>query len=683
LAVVATPEEEPVTSPLSRIGKQWTRCTAFAALALMLPLVLAACGDTAVPTSTTGAGATTAATKPASTTVPAASAAATTAATTGAAAGAPTAGATATTGATGATAAATTGAATTGATAATTGAATTAMTAAAGTDPRGVAPTKRGGGGTLHLLWWQAPTILNEPLAQGTKDSDAARLISEPLASISLNSPVPDVPALAKEIPTTQNGELAMDGKSVTWKLKDGVVWSDGTPFTSADVKATWQYVIKPENGAVTVSNYENVDSIDTPDATTVKVNFKTATSIWYAAFVNVNGVILQKAQTDKCNMDPKSCAINSAPVGTGPYVVKSFTPNDNVQYVINAKYREANAPYFDAVDLKGGGDAATAAKAVQTGNADYAWNLQVTPDILKQLTDSGKAVDLVGGGNGGVEQIFINFTDPNKDVDGEKSSVKAPHPFLTDIKVREAMSYLVDRDGIAKALYGPTAKPWCNVLLGTASVALQSKNTTCSFDVAKANQILEDAGYKKGPDGIRAKGSVRLQVTYATTVNAVREKEEQIIQQAFKQAGIQMDIKNADSSVFFGTPDNPDQHERFEKDLEMWTNGPEDPDARDYLVQFTTQQIPQKANGWSLNNDGRWSNAEYDALFATLGKELNPAKRAQIEVQLNDLIIKNFARIPIVDRSQAEGRRADLTNTTPVPWDSVLWNVAYWQLKK
>jgi len=653
-----------------RIGRGAVQRAAFALLALMLPSLLAACSGAAPTTAPAPTGTAAVGTTGATANTPASGNATAPASTTAA----PTVATAVTT-----TTATTTG--TTGTTATIAPAATTVITAT-GPDPRGAAPMKRGGGGTLHLLWWQAPTILNDHLAAGTNNFDASRIIEEPLAITSANATTPDIPVLAKSIPSAADGSVAADGKSVTWKLKDGVKWSDGTPFTSADVQATYQYVTRKESGASSFDQYAPVASIDTPDATTVKINFKAATALWYTPFTNIQGVVLQKAQLDACK-DRMNCPVNNTPIGTGPYKVKSFAPGDNVQYVINENYREANAPFFDAIDLKGGGDATTAAKAVQTGDVDYAWNLQVTPDILKQLTDSGKAVDLVGGGNGGVEQIFINFTDPSKDVDGEKSSVKAPHPFLTDVKVREAMSYLVDREGIAKTLYGPTAKPWCNVLLGTASVALQSKNTMCSFDVAKANQILEDAGYKKGADGIRTKGSVRLQVTYASTVNAVREKEEQIIQQAFKQAGIQMDIKNADSSVFFGTPDNPDQHERFEKDLEMWTNGPEDPDARDYLVQFTTQQIPQKANGWSLNNDGRWSNAEYDALFATLDKELNPVKRTQIEVQLNDLIIKNFARIPIVDRSQAEGHRADLTNTTPVPWDSVLWNVAYWQLKK
>jgi len=470
----------------------WIRGASFALLALMLPSLLAACGGaapaapTTAPAATTGTTATGAATKAATTASTSAAAGATTAGTVATAATGTGTGASASTMAPGTTAASGT---TTSGAAATTSTGTGTTAAATGPDPHGTAPTIRGGGGTVHLLWWQAPTILNDHLAAGTKDEDASRIVEEPLAITSNNATTPDVPVLAKSIPSTADGSVAADGKSVTWKLKDGVKWSDGTPFTSTDVQATYQYVTRKESGATSFDQYTSIASIDTPDATTVKINFKDATALWYTPFTNIQGVVLQKAQLDSCK-DKMNCAVNNSPIGTGPYKVKSFMPGDNVQYVINENYREANAPFFDAVDLKGGGDATSAAKAIQSGGADYAWNLQVTPDILKQLTDSGKAVDVVGGGNGGVEQIIINFTDPNTTVDGEKSSVKAPHPFLTDVKVRQALSLLIDRDSIAKALYGPTAKPWCNVLLGTAAPALQSKNTTCPYDPAKANQI-------------------------------------------------------------------------------------------------------------------------------------------------------------------------------------------------
>ena len=554
-----------------------------------------------------------------------------------------------------------------------------ATTVATAPDARGSAPAKRGGGGTLRLLWWQAPTLLNAHLAAGNNNKDAARVVTEPLATTSLNSITPDIPVLARELPSVANGLVAADGKSVTWRLRDGVKWSDGTPFTSADVRATWQYVTRKESGATTVVQYSGIADIETPDATTARIIFKAPTALWFTPFTNFDGSVLQKAQTERCT-DAKNCPINDAPVGTGAYKVKSFAPGDNVQYAINENYREANAPFFDAIDLKGGGDATTAAKAVQTGQADYAWNLQVTPEVLAQLTGAGAAVDLVGGGNGGVEQLFLNFTDPNKEVDGEKSSTKAPHPFLTDIKVREAISYLLDRDGIAKNLYGPAGKPWCNVTLGTASQQVNSKNTMCGYDVARANRLLDEAGYVRGADGVRAKGGVRLSLVLGSTVGAVREREGQVVQQAFRMAGIETTLKNADAGVFFGPPGNSDQRLRFEKDIQMWTYGPVTPDARDFFESFTCGQIPQKANNWSRTNEGRYCNPEYDRLFETLDRESNPERRAAIQVQLNDFVVGQYVRLPIVDRAQAQGRAANLRNTNPLPWDSVLWNLAYWQ---
>ncbi len=546
----------------------------------------------------------------------------------------------------------------------------------AGADPRGPSPAKRGGGGTLHLLWWQAPTVLNFHLAANTKDWDASRIVSEPLVVTSLNGPSPDVPVLAKEIPSVQNGELTADGLSVTYRLKEGVKWSDGTPFTAEDFKATWQYVTKPENGATDVVKYQNIASVDTPDATTIKIAFKAPTALWYNAGIQP---VLQKVQLAQCT-NAQNCPINTAPIGTGPFKVKSFASGDIIQYVINENYREANAPYFDAVELKGGGDAGTAAKAVQTGQADFAWNLQLSPDILKGVTDAGKRIEYTDGL--GTELVYLNFTDPNKDVDGEKSSIKTKHPFFSDPKVREAVSWLVDRENIARTLYGPAGSPGCNILQGVPAV-LKSPNTKCGFDIAKANQILDDAGWKKGADGIREKDGVKMRVVFAASINPVREKQQQVIKQAFQQAGIAMEIKNADAGVFYGRPDNPDQFYRFENDMELNTRARTSPDAEDFFSEFTTENIPQKANSWGKLNIGRFSDPDYDKLFAQLARELNPEKRIQLEIQLNDYLTTRYVRIPIVDRATANGMRPDLTNTSITPWDTALWNIAHWQIKK
>src|SRR5207248_688904 len=149
-----------------------------------------------------------------------------------------------------------------------------------------------------------------------------------------------------------------------------------------------------------------------------------------------------------------RNAPFNLKAFGTGPFRVADFKPGDLVVYEPNPTYRDPAKPAFDKIEMKGGGDATSAARAVfQTGEYDYAWNLQVEWPVLQELEKGGKGV-LITSGGGGVEQIFVNQSDPNKEVDGERSSLKAPHPFLTDPKVREALALAIDRDTMAKQLY-------------------------------------------------------------------------------------------------------------------------------------------------------------------------------------------------------------------------------------
>ncbi|MHB8648553.1 MAG: ABC transporter substrate-binding protein, partial [Thermomicrobiales bacterium] len=368
------------------------------ALLFLLPMALAACGGSAA-TNTPQAQAT------AATTSAASNSAAATATTPAAATAATTAGSTAAP------------ASTTAASSATTGTAAPQTGGALFGTPL---TTKRGEGGTLHLLWWQAPTILNIHTANGTKDTDASSIVTEPLARIGPGATLPNIPILAKEIPSTQNGEISADYTTVTWKLKDGVVWSDGEPFTADDVVFTWQFIVKPENGSTSTASYSDIAKVEAVDKTTAKITFKAPAAGWFIPYVGDGGGIIPQHIVGKC-ADIKNCGFNTKPIGTGAYVVTEFVSGDHVTYKANDKFREPNAPYFATVDLKGGGDAVTAAKAVQTNQADFAWNLTVTPDVIKQLTDAGKTVGTPTGFY--VEQLELNMADPRNEVDGELSS--------------------------------------------------------------------------------------------------------------------------------------------------------------------------------------------------------------------------------------------------------------------
>ena len=546
----------------------------------------------------------------------------------------------------------------------------TASTAASG-------PTKRGGGGALKLLWWQAPTILNAHLASGQKDTDASRPVYEPLATIDIDGKF--VPILAAEIPSKENGGLTADGTGVTWKLKSGVKWSDGTPFTAKDVVFTWQYVSDTDTAATTIGVYKSIKNAEAVDDTTVKITFSAPTAGWFEPFVNQNGLIIPAhIFTAGKGAPAKNFPANLAPIGTGPYKVTNFAPGDSVQYAINENYREANKPSFDTVQIKGGGDAPSAARAVlQTGDYDYAWNLQVEDTILKQLETGGKGtVETYLQSN--TERLLINFTDPNKETDGERSSLKNPHPFQTDKAVRNAYALGCDKKTIVETLYGRAGGIGDNLLYNPPQ--FKSPNNTSVFDLAKANALLDGAGYAKSGQ-YRAKNGVPMKIVYQTTVNSVRQKTQQIIKDSWEKLGIQVELKSIDAGVYFSSDaGNPDTSSHFYADVEMYTNGNSSPEPFAYMEGLSTAQIAQKSNQWSGNNNPRWSNKEYDAVIEQLKTELDPTKRIALYIKANDIEIQDFAEIPLVARRGVYGKAKTLTGPNPPSsWDSELWNIANW----
>ncbi len=544
-------------------------------------------------------------------------------------------------------------------------------------------PGKRGGGGTLKLLYWQAPTVLNTHLAQGTKDQDASRPVYEPLATIDGDGKF--IPILATEIPSQANGGLSADQKVVTWKLKSGVKWSDGQPFTAKDVAFTYDYVIDPKTGATTTGDYKSIEKVEAVDDTTVRITFKESQAGWYIPFVGgYRGVILpQHIFSAGKGEAAKNFAANLQPVGTGPYrvVQGGFKPGDAVSYEINPNFRDANAPFFDRVEWKGGGDAVSAARAViQTGDYDYGWNLQVEAAILTQLQQTGTRGSVFTIISPNCERLIINFSDPNKEVDGQRSEKNTPHPFLTDKAVRQAMALACDKKTIVDVGYGQGGAIADNILYTPAQ--FNSPNNKSEFSLDKANQVLDQAGWTKSGQ-YRAKGGVQLSLVYYTTVNTVRQKTQQIIKDAWEKAGIKTELKSADAGVFFSSDlGNTDTAAKCYVDVEMFTNGNSTPEPFSYMEDQTTEKIAQKSNQWSLGNYGRWSNKDYDATIDQLEKELDPAKRAQLFIKANDIMVQDYAQIPLVYRQSVSCKAKNLDIGPTTSWDCESWNIANWVKK-
>jgi peptide/nickel transport system substrate-binding protein len=536
-------------------------------------------------------------------------------------------------------------------------------------------PTKRGGGGALKVLWWQGPTLLNPHFAVGTKDQDGSRIFYEPLASWDPDGNL--VPVLATEIPSLQNGGVTRDGKAVTWKLKQGVQWHDGKPFTADDCLFTWEFAADPATASVSIATYKDI-KVDKLDSHTIRVNFQKPTPFWADPFCGVRGMIIPRHLFEAFKGGKsREAPTNLKPVGTGAYRFVDFKPGDIVRGELNPNYHMPNRPFFDTIEMKGGGDAVSAARAViQSGEYDYAWNMQVEDEILKRFEQGGRGrADIVTGGN--IEHIQLNTTDPWKEVEGERSSVKTQHPFLTDPAVRQALSVLVDRASVQEQIYGRTGVATANFL--NAPERFRSRNMKWELNVERASQILETAGWKRGADGIRAKEGVKLKMVYQTSINAPRQKTQQIVKQAAAKAGIDMELKSVTSSVYFSSDvANPDTYTKFYTDIQMYTTTMTQPDPELFMNQFTSWEVASKDNKWQGRNITRWRSEEYDKLYRAAESEMDPVKRAALFIRMNDLVVQNVVVIPVVQRP----RVAAVSNRLRVEqsgWDSDFWNLPNW----
>ena len=536
-------------------------------------------------------------------------------------------------------------------------------------------PTKRGGGGALKVLYWQAAVHLNPHYAGGTKDQDASRIFYEPLAGWDSEGNL--IPCLAAEIPTRANGGLTADGRSVTWKLKRGVTWHDGKPFTADDVLFTAAYAGDPAASMITIATYKDI-KVTKIDSHTVRIDFPKPTPFWAEPMVGSIGPILPKHVFEPfMGAKSRDNPANIKPVGTGPYKIIEFKPGDTLRAEAYAGYHMPNQPYFDTLEVKGGGDATSAARAVlQTSEFDVGWNLAVEDEILKRLEAAGKGkMEFKAGSD--IEFVSLNVTDPWNEVDGERASAKSKHPAFSDKVVRDAMSLLVDRKGIQEVIYGRGAIATSNFLNNPPR--FRSSNTKYEFNIDKAIALLEGAGWKKGADGIRAKGNVKLKFVYQTSVSGPRQKCQAIIKDACTKAGIDLELKSVVAAVFFGSDfANPDTYQKFWTDIQMFTTTMTQPDPQFFMEQFTTAQHSQKANKWASRNLVRWSNKEYDETFAAAQVELDPVKRAALFIKCNDLLVNDGYVIPLFARPRPVGVVNKMVIQSSA-WDGLTWAIGYW----
>ena len=541
---------------------------------------------------------------------------------------------------------------------------------------------ERGADGHVNVLYWQAPSTLNPYLSSGTKDVESASLILEGLGGFNEKGEV--IARLAESVPTVENGGVAADLTSITWKIKEGMLWSDGTPVTSADAKFTYEYCTHPEGGCAQAARYEGISAIETPDAQTIVIKFAAPKPNPYTAFVGGTSPLLQAAQFANCLGAAASTCTDQdfKPIGTGPFMVTEFKTNDTVSLAANPNYRDPAKPAFATMTVKGGGDAEAAARAVmETGEFDYAWNTQINPELQAAMATGGKGVFLNGFGTL-VERIEMNMTDPSADLpEGERSTVAHPHPILSDMKVRTALSMAIDRQVLVDVGYGSAGRPTCN-LVPAPEMFADATNTGClAQDIEGAKKLLDEAGWVAGADGVREKDGKKLHLLYQTSTNPVRQDFQALVKGWWEEIGVSVELKNIDASVFFGgDAGSPDTFQKFYADVEMYANNFDGTDPEPYLAQYMCDKIPGPANQWQGENINRFCDPAYDALVKEMSATADMAKRGELAKKMNGMLTKDtMTVVPLVDRGRLSAASVTLGGVVLNTWDTEMWNAQDW----
>ena len=536
----------------------------------------------------------------------------------------------------------------------------TAATAAACALAAALAPAtanaQRGSAGHLNILYWQAASTVNPYLSGGTKDIEAGSMVLEPLVHYDENGNM--VPVLVEEIPTVENGGVASDLRSITYRIRKDVQWSDGTPLTAHDVVFSGEYCLHPDAGCNAASYFTDVTGFEALDDHTVKISFGVAKPFPYGPFVGSTSPIIQKAQFADCmGARAQECTEqNFGPIGTGPFKVDEFRANDVITFSANERYREADKPAFATATFKGGGRRRFRGAR---GAGDRRVRLRLEPPGGA----GGARADGRRRQGPGQHRLRHLGGAPDRQPDQRRPGPRGGQA-LAPPRRRQPASLPLGSGGAPRPLarHRPpdpgrrglrrSRQPTCNIL-PAPEVYRSTANEEClTQNVEEANRILDEAGWMRGGDGVRAKDGVRISILYQTSTNSVRQGTQALIKQMWEQIGVETELRNIDAAVFFGgDPASPDTYNKFYADIQMYTNNFDGTDPESYMANWACSEIPGPENQWLGNNIQRSCSAEYDALVAQMSQTAVLEERAALAKQMNDIIVQNHYMIPLIWR--------------------------------
>ena len=529
-------------------------------------------------------------------------------------------------------------------------------------------------GGTLNYLLYEDPDTLNPVLGQTSIAGQVSAAISEGLAE---NDPDGNfVPILAAELPTLDNGGVSEDLTTVTWKLKPDVKWSDGQPFTSEDVKFTWQAAVDPANGTIQASKYELVKDIQTPDPLTAVVTY----SEFNAGYLDQFNWILPKHAAGAIS-DMANWEFNRNPIGTGPFKLKEWVAGDHLTVVKNENYREAGKPNLEQINfLVVPSEEARTAMMIEEDAQIMLW---AGDDAEEQIEDARVATGRIAPGIWVLELRF-NLSKPFDNDPGPTP----PHPILGDVRVRQAMTMAIDRQRINKEILegrvfdidSPLAVGW-----------LDCQVEPWSADPEGAKRLLDEVGWRDdNGDGIReahgvpnvADGTKLSLSMNGYTGFSTLELVELAVQEDLKKIGVETKIENQDFAVIFGTWADKSPRMLGDYDLLIYDAGYFAEPGADIAQDFAPDQVPSADNQgggniyrWVRDDVGQW-------LKAANGTPDVEARRTNF-CQVANAIREDIVTFPILQFSEGSVYSNKLHGFTVSTWEWSTWDAENWWLEQ
>ena len=514
--------------------------------------------------------------------------------------------------------------------------------------------------GELRVATQRSPNTLNPILSANTTEGFVNRLSFDTLVSVD-GAGKNTVPILATEVPTPANGGISKDGLTITYHLHSGVKWHDGVAFSSKDVKFSWQAMMNTANNVNARVGYEDVKSVDTPDANTVIFHLKHK----FAPFVDT---VFAESDNPVCILPEHVLAkfanlnripFNQQPIGTGPFKVARWIRGDHIELVANDDYF-LGKPKLRRIIVREIPDENTSLNALRSHDVDYIF--EASPELYKTIkANASKDINVVLNDKPQTLQMLVNTSRPP----------------LDDIRIRRALAYAVDKQSLVDKNTGGSA-----VVAWADQPPFQWSYTDDVMkypaDAAKSRALLAEAGYTPGPDGIMRKNGKPLSFTLSYNVeNATRRLVAVQVQAMFKAVGIDVQIKTYPANLLFATYGQGGilTTGKYDLNISGWIAG-QDPDDHS---EFASDQIPKPSHPDGVNYT-RYQNKEMDAEQKAALASYDQAERKPHYVKIQQLLARDLPIIYIWFPRQAQPIVPDFKGFAPNPVNES-WNAYQWEI--